>query len=309
MKKQIITIFTVCMLWGFVGNTAGQGTTGFDHLRREVSSRGAAMAGAMIAVDSGIDALFYNPAALTTLTGHAGEITYSNDLLDFESGFAAYGQEIKRLGYFGVGVSYINYGDFAESTNQGEITGDKFHAADVLFTSGYARNFGEYISAGVNLKYIHSSIYDVSSTAVAGDIGLLIHTPFDSANIALGVFNLGGVIDAFYQYKDKLPVAYRIGFSKPLAHLPLLIGVQAEKFSDSPVYFSGGGEFTISEILRLRFGWSSRGQEQKVDTSKDILAGVTCGMGIVAGSINIDYSIGSYGELGAVTRFTVGGFF
>ncbi|MBC8204232.1 PorV/PorQ family protein [bacterium] len=289
--------------------SSGQGTTGFEHLRREVSARGSAMAGAFIAVDSGLDALYYNPAGLTAVEGYSGEATYTNDLLDFESGFAAYSQSAGKIGWFGLGVSYMNYGDFDETTSTGYPTGEKFHASDLLFTLGYARKINSFISAGINCKYIHSYIYKVSSSAAACDLGLLIHTPFDSLNIAAGIFNLGGALDAFYQYKDDLPLAYKIGLAKPLEHLPLLISVQAEKYTDSQIYFSGGGEFTISDILKLRFGWSNRGVEQKVDTDKDILAGASLGLGITADNIRIDYSITSHGELGAVSRFTVSGSF
>jgi len=100
-----------------------------------------------------------------------------------------------------------------------------------------------------------------------------------------------------------------IGFSRPLQHLPLVLSVQLDKFKDSDIYVSAGGEFTLSEMLRLRLGWSSRGQDQKMSTNSDILAGVSFGVGFITNGVSIDYSLVSMGELGALNRISVGGMF
>jgi hypothetical protein len=82
-----------------------------------------------------------------------------------------------------------------------------------------------------------------------------------------------------------------------------------EKYQDSNLYFSAGGEFTISEILLLRLGWSTRGGEQHVGTDSDIFAGASVGLGIQTSGVVVDYSLTSMGELGTFQRFSIGGEF
>ena len=307
MLKRIFIIITILLSVSSIA--VSQGTTGFELLRSEVGGRGAAMAGAMIAVESGIDGLFYNPAALGAIDNRRVDITYLNHLLDIESGFIAYGHRVENVGVFGASLNYMNYGEFQEATAYGELTGSNFHAADLLFTLGYGRKLNETITVGGSFKYINSEIWDVHASAYAFDLGAMIYTPFDNTKLGIGIFNIGSAIDGFYDYEDELPLAYKVGFAKPLAHLPLEIALQLEKHRDSDIYLSAGGEFTISEMLRLRLGWSSRGGEQQVDSDKDIFAGASFGLGFQTSGVLVDYSLTSMGELGTLTRFSIGGIF
>ncbi len=286
-----------------------QGTTGFEIMRSEVSGRGAGMAGALIAVESGVDGLFYNPAALGGMDYRQADLSYLSHLLDIDSGFLAYGQPLKDYGVLGVGINYINYGNFEEATAYGELTGNKFKANDLLFTLGYGRKMVEWLSLGLSIKYVRSEIWNVTASGVGFDVGALIYTPFDGTKIGAGVFNMGRSLDGFYDYKDKLPMGYKLGVSKPLAHLPLEIALQLEKYQDSQIYFSAGGEFTISELLRLRFGWSTKGVDQKVEGDKDIFAGASLGAGLWVSNVFFDYAVTSWGNLGTLIRITVGGVF
>jgi hypothetical protein len=230
-------------------------------------------------------------------------------LLDIESGFIAYGQNFEGIGTLGIGVNYINYGAFREATAFGELTGETFRAVDFLATLGYGRKINSWLAVGANLKLMRAEIWNVSSSAFASDIGLLVYTPWDSTKIGAGIFNIGKTLDGFYDYKDELPMGIKVGVSKPLAHLPLEWGLQAEKYVDSDIYLSLGGEFTLTEMFRLRFGWSSKGGEQRVGADSDILAGISGGMGFRTGGVIIDYAISSMGELGTLNRFTIAGEF
>jgi len=303
LKKPLL-----CFLLSLLAVTGAhsQGTTGFETLRAEIGSRGSALAGAMIAMDSGIEGLFYNPAALGEIEDHQVRGTYHNHILDIEAGFFAYGQRIRNWGSLAFGLDYMNYGKFDVYNTNGVKLDESFRPNDLLFTLGYGRKFGTLFSAGLNLKYIHSEIYNVSSSAAAFDIGGIVYLPYRDFKIGFGIFNIGKTLDAFYEYEDKLPLSYKIGVSKPLEHLPMVLTLQADKFRDSDIYFSAGGEFTLSEMFRIRLGWSSRGIEQRMNADSDIFAGFSFGLGFIAGGVHIDYSLVSMGELGTQSRYSVG---
>jgi hypothetical protein len=306
IKKILIQVFIAL----FLGNIAfSQGTTGFETLRADVSSRGAGMAGAMIAMDSGEEGLFYNPGALGEVDNHRVRTTYINHILDIEAGFMVYAQRVKNWGTFAIGLDYMNYGEFNVTTTEGVVTEEKFHPNDIVFIIGYGKKIQDWAAIGTNLKCIRSEIYDVYSSAVACDLGGIIYIPTQNIRIGGGIFNLGRTLDGFYDYKDKLPLGYKVGLSRPLEHLPLVVALQLEKYSDSDLYISAGGEFTLSEYFRLRLGWNSRGRDQKMGTDKDFLAGASAGLGFQIGGVIVDFSYASMGELGLLKRLSVGGVF
>jgi len=305
-KKSLIYAASIVII---VSTALGQGTTGFETLRSETGVRGSAMAGAMIALDSGIEGLYYNPAALGEVEDHRVQGTYHNHILDIESGFFAYCQKVRTWGTFGIGLNYMNYGQFKVTNTNGVQTDETFRPTDLLFTFGYGRKIGEIVNVGANFKYIRSEIWNVSSSATAFDLGGQVDLPFEQLTLGAGIFNIGKTLDGFYDYKDELPLAYKIGLSKPLEHLPLVIGVQLDKFKDSDFYFSAGGEFTLNEMFRLRLGWSTRGQDQHMDTNADIFAGTSAGLGFISENVHIDYSLMSMGELGLQSRYSVSVFF
>ena len=307
MTKKILILTGISVL--FCTLLFAQGTTGFETLRSDLSGRGTGMAGSMISINSGIDALFYNPAALSFIEHQQVTGTFLKHLLDIESGFLAYGRHFDKIGTFGIGLNYMNYGKFEVVNTNGVYTGDSFRPTDLLLTAGYGRRVNEYLSVGGNAKYIRSDIYDLSSTAMAFDVGGIVFLPNQETRLGFGIFNMGKTLDGFYEYKDELPLAYKVGISKPLQHLPLIVSLQVDKFTDSDLYVSAGGEFSLSDMFKLRMGWSSRGQDQKIDTDSDIFAGMSFGVGFISGNVLIDYSLVSMGELGALNRFSVGGVF
>ncbi len=300
------TVLLSAVLLSFAPFVFSQGTTGFELLRSDAGARGAAVAGAMVGFDSGFDGLFYNPAAIAGLENTNIQATYLNHLLDIESGSIVYGRDFKGYASAALGVNYVNYGNFKRTDASGYQVGGDFSPSDLLIILGAGKKLNEAVSVGVNLKYIRSEIWEVSASAAAVDVGALIDTGWKYWTIGAGVFNLGKSLDGYYDYKEKLPLTYKVGASKPLEHLPLTIMLQGEKYQDSGIYFSAGGEFTLNDRLKLRLGWSTRSRDQKAGTNRDIFAGASAGLGIAFKSLNFDYALSSMGEMGVLNRISIG---
>ena len=70
--------------------------------------------------------------------------------------------------------------------------------------------------------------------------------------------------------------------------------------------FTVGGEFTLSNVLQLRFGYNNeQRQDLKIGTSAE-LAGFSAGVGITVREYKIDYGLTSLGKIGAQHRISVG---
>ncbi|MFA5780180.1 MAG: hypothetical protein WC947_08575, partial [Elusimicrobiota bacterium] len=66
--------------------------------------------------------------------------------------------------------------------------------------------------------------------------------------------------------------------------------------NDAGMYFSGGGEYWIRDILALRAGYVTKG-------SRDTDSGIRFGVGIKGLGMSFDYAYSGFGDLGNSHRF------
>ncbi len=291
---------------------AGDKNSTYDFLRLDNGARSAALGGSFVSITDDPVIIFYNPAGLSTLGSNQASFGYLKHLLDISSGYAAYGQQYRDWGWFGAGVSYINYGSFTQTDEVGNRLGT-FHAQELAVLVGYSDFVYEKIHYGVNLKFIYSSIADSRSAAVAFDLGGMYTFEAEQITVGASLLNVGRQVNAYKGTREDLPLDLKVGLSKRLEHLPLLLNVDfhrlnesAENFLTRLRTFSAGGEFTVSEALRLRFGYNNeRRRDLKIGTSAG-LAGFSFGGGFVGSQYKIDYAFSSLGKIGGLHRITVG---
>ncbi len=302
--NSLVIIFGLFFLNMTLMASPSSGTAGYEFLRTHIGARPSAMAGAFISIPGDIHAIYFNPAGLAPISGRMATATYLNHVLDFQSGFVAYTQPIKNIGQIAVGIDYMNYGDFDETDVAGNKLGN-FGAGSFAITSSLGRSINEYLMVGVSAKVIYFSIVEYNSTALALDLGAIYKVPFiEDMNIGLGVFNLGQAMTAFMDHKDPLPLNFVLGFSKKLAHLPLVYSVTANKYIDDDIQFNVGGEFTLAEGVFLRVGYNSLGRDLKIGADGDQFAGISMGLGFQWNQMQFDYGLSSFGAIGYLNRAT-----
>jgi len=306
--KRILTILILlislpCLI--FAG-----GTDGFEFLRMDLGGRVIAMGGASVAGEGSLQNLIYNPASLTGIKVTQATFSYQNYLSNIQTGVLAFHKKWGERASVAAHIAYLNYGTIARTDPQGEQDGS-FTPGDFAFGLSYASFISNRLCWGVNLKYIRSQLDQYSSNAAALDAGLILHFPAQLARIGLSVQNLGQALDPFIDTREKLPLAFRTGFSKRLAHLPLELQFDIIKYAFREInlplglYWALGGEFSISEHFLLRWGYNSKGQEQKIGVNSERFAGVSFGLGLEIQQYQVDYAYNSYGALGAVNTFTL----
>jgi hypothetical protein len=289
--------------------------TVFNFLRNDTSPRAAAMAGSFVSITNDPNSIFYNPAGLSTLETPMGSIGFFKHLLDVNAGYASYSQPYEDLGYFGIGVLYTHYGTFDETDDLGNTLGT-FTANDMAFVVGYSTQVEENVHLGANVKYIHSSIAQYSSSGIAGDIGALYRIPESRITIGASVRNIGAQLSSYMSTKEDLPLDVMVGFSVIPRGLPLLLNINFHKLNeDQPNFgerfraFSVGGEFTLSRVLQARVGYDNeKRKDLKIGTSTG-LAGFSGGVGITVNEYRVDYSMSSLGKVGNLHRISIGSSF
>ncbi|HMQ80343.1 MAG TPA: type IX secretion system protein PorQ [Ignavibacteria bacterium] len=286
----------------------------FDFLRVETGAKASSLAGAFDTYTDDPNAMFYNPASLSTITNNKISAGFGKYLLDMNFGTLAYAQKYKELGWFGIGVKYFDYGSFDRADESGTQTGETFNANDLMVSVGYGNYIYEKINYGITVKYIYSGIAEYKSSAIAMDFGMQYHMPESQLSLSFGVLNLGAQLSSYISTKEKLPLDIRVGISKRLEHTPVRLNVTFSKLNESREKllqhlkaFSIGAEFIFSDYVSARLGYDNESrQDMKLGTSLGI-SGFSTGLGIrFAEKYVFDYSLNSLGKVGSTHRVNLG---
>lgn len=287
------------------GLSSAQST--FEFLKLDTSPRAASLAGSYVANADDPNVIFYNPAGIYALEGKPISFSYFKHLLDINTASVSYSQEFEGLGRFGAAVIYMNYGSFTEADNFGNKTGE-FSASDLAVMVGYAGRLDNNFYYGANLKFIYSGIQDYYSTGLAADLGVQYLWVEQGWKFGLSALNIGSQIAAYFNKFEQLPLDIRLGFSKKLQHMPFEFFFSFNRLNEEEDRFSkitAGGEFRLSSVIRLRFGYNSESRKElKVGTTAG-LAGFNFGLGIYTKGYQIDYALSSLGAIGEMHRFGV----
>jgi len=289
---------------------SGNGTYSF--LRNEVGARAAGLNGSFVSMTNDPNVVFYNPAALPTLTRPMGSVGFLKHLLDVNGGYLSYAHALEGLGTLGGGIIFLDYGSFTE-TDESMNTLGTFGARDLALVAGIGTSIDELTTVGASAKFIYSSIAGSNSFAIALDAGVLYQIPSENITIGASILTLGVQLDSYQQTRESLPLDVKIGITKRPEHLPVLLNLNFHKLNESQddflqrfSSFSFGAEFLMSESVRLRVGYNNeQRKELKLGTSAG-LAGISLGGGILFGDYVFDYSFNSYGKIGGLHRISVG---
>ncbi len=285
---------------------------GYHFLRVGVSPRATSLGDAFTSSFGDVTTFMYNPAGVAVMETRQASAGYMNHLLDIQSGFLAYVQPIGEYGMFGAGLVYFNYGDFQGYDAFANETKD-FSAGDVALNFFHAHSAFDNAYYGVNLKFIHSTIEDYSSTAIAIDLGMIYRIADQDAQVGISLLNVGQVTDAFARTKDDLPLSLQIGFSKKLEKAPITVSGNfsdlnlAGSIGDRLKRFAVGAELSPREYLFVRAGYNhQRHNDLNLDSDEFMnrIAGFSAGLGFKYRQYTFDYSFASWG-IGAINRLSL----
>lgn len=286
----------------------------FEFLRSAPSARAAAMGGAFVTVTDDASALYYNPATLNTVDSMQVAFSFQKQLLDINSGFATFAGSISGIGKVGAGIDFTSNGTFDRTDKLGRPLGE-FSANDIAFTVGWGSELGEGFSAGIAGKVVSSTIDEYSSVALALDGGLLYVDTTRRLQIGLSVLNLGSQVSTYGLDHEALPTDMKIGISHQPKGLPLLLAITFNRLLDQPgsgffsrfSSFSIGGEFKISNPLRLRVGFDNRIREDAAFSQRTGFSGFSAGFGVVVKGYRFDYALNQ--TIGSLHHISVSALF
>ena len=336
MKHRYYLVFLFCFSL-FTANAQIGGESTYQFLELTNSARIAALGGSQIAIydTTDLNLPYYNPATLHKGMENKVLVNYVNYLSDINYGYASYSKSYDSIGNFAVGMHYINYGDFRESTEFGELTGNHFKAAEYALNLIYSNHY-KRLNYGVNLKPILSSFESYQSFGIAADLGLSFASKSKYTNVALVVRNIGGQITTYYDEgeREKIPLNIQAGISSRLKHAPVIFSLNLQHLNNWDLanpepkkpdeegalsflerdesfgkqlmrHIVFGVELLPSENFVLRAGYNyQRRQELKFDERASTV-GFSAGFGIKVKRFRLDYGIARYHLAGSSNLFSL----
>jgi hypothetical protein len=288
------------------------GTIGFQFLEIGAGPRGAAMGEAVVAATDGIESLFWNPAGLRSITAPTAFFSYGTWPADITHQFVGYAMRPSFVpGVIGISVTTLSMDPMPVRTaDVPDGVGVEFDCSDVALGLSYARVFTDRFSAGGTLKWVHSSLGDLSGLGVdgledytvdtvVGDFGTLYDTGFQSLKIGLFIQNMGPEV-TFIDEPVPVPTTFKFGVSMLAIDTPgqqVLVAAEFRHPSDTSEKINVGAEYALNRTYFLRAGY-------KIDYDEESF---TAGGGakVVLGALGratVDYSYSDMGNLGGVHR-------
>lgn len=298
------------------------GRTALQFLKIGIGARSAALGEACIANIGGVEAVFWNPAAITSIRRFETAFSYTQWFgdLNIMSGAVGY-----RLGSFGtVALDYVSldYGDIPEAlvtSPTGGIdtrTGENFSGSDLAVGLAFSRQFTNKLSIGIHTKYLREDLFTYSSDLWAFDVGTYYHTGWKGIRLAMSAQNFAAQARWLHtQQRERqqyeLPLLFRIGTSIDLLGGPdlflggdpdkqrLSLNIDAIHSNDYAERLNIGAEYWLFNKFALRSGYRLNRDE---------------GQFSLGGALNyetsfihilMDYAFVDYDYLNPVHRFTV----
>lgn len=288
MKMKMIlpcaALISLCLGWPLqaIGNSGGLILTQGSGARiQSLGETGTGLAGS-------VDALTWNPAGMAALTAPQVLATYRSGMEGSAFQQLAGAYPWAGVGTWGLGLSLFQGGSM--DLDQADGTWAKVQSqSDWAVTLGYALPWNPTWRFGAAVKVLHCTLIEkYTASAAAADVGLQAEAA-PGLCLGLSLQNLGTEI-TYESEGDPLPLtvrggaAYAMGLGSRHNLTLLLDGV---KPNDHDFTLHLGAEYAYAGLLAARVGYKA-GYD---------LEGLTAGLGIAWGPVQLDYAFGLISEL------------
>jgi opacity protein-like surface antigen len=353
MKNRVIIFFILISLilpqvfaQGFISDVSKKGTTAAPFLSIGQSARAIGMGSAFVGVVNDVSSIYWNPAGLTKAQGINVLFDHTLWIADIKYNYLAASYNLGDLGTIGFSFTGSDIGEMNVTTiAKPEGTGETFSSTQTAISLAYAIQLTDNFSIGFSPKFINESIWRMSASAFAIDLGVQYVTPFDGAVLAMSISNFGtsmqllgnsnlvlhdldpansgnnGDIPAYLETNSwSLPLTFRVGVAynpiKTEMH-KLTVAIDAMHPSDNYESVNIGAEYAFNDFVFFRGGYKSLFSKNLFDISfsndefKEISEETfSVGFGIkqlLIGNValKIDYAYQDFGRFSNIQKFTL----
>jgi long-subunit fatty acid transport protein len=334
LLRLFLILFIPLILAGQVTeNVTKVGTTSAQFLKIEAGARAVAMGGAFVAVVNDATAIYWNPSGIARLHQNEVVLIHTDWLADINFDFAAVVIPLGSTNALGFSITSLSMAEQAVRTVANpEGTGEKYDAGDIAAAVSYAHNLTSSFSIGASAKYIQQKIWNMSSSAIALDIGTIFTTGFHNMTIGMSISNFGSKMklegkDTFITYdpdeikygnndqipaqlrtdKFDLPLIFRVGLAMDVnisEKNRITMAVDAIHPNDNTEHLNLGTEYVYNNMIFLRAGYKSLFTQ---DSEEGFTAGIGIQFGVFSSSLlRLNFAYQDFGILKNVQQYSLG---
>ena len=315
-------------------NVSKTGTTAANFLDISVGAPAVGMGGAFVSLSNDVSALYWNASGIANLEKHEVLINHINWIADTKYDFVGLALHLGNFGTIGLSFVSLSMDDMMVRTvEKPEGTGEYFNAQDIAIGLSYSKKLTDRFSIGFTGKYIQQSIWHMTATALALDIGTMFRTDLlGGMVIGASLSNFGSPMRLegrdtryFIRVDDTkmgsneriptniemdswdLPLRFRIGVSTKAINTEnyqLILAIDAVHPNNDNPSMNFGTEFGFMQFLYFRAGYQDA-------FLIDAEGGLSFGVGVNSKMlfsqtvVKFDYAYGDFGRLEKIHMFSV----
>ena len=309
------------------------GTTVGTFLLIEPNARVAGMGNAGASLGDGLEAFYFNPAAIGRATKFEVAVSHAEWIAGIEFNHLAVAYPLGGAGALVGSVTSLGSGDIdVRTVNQPLGTGERYDVADLAIGVGWGRPITDRFTIGAQVSWLQERIWNSTLSTAVFHLGTLYRVSDGGVELGASLSNLGvggrfAGRDLRVTYDEdpdqnggnstrpaeifteghSVPVLLRFGLGVPYrldATNRLRLAIDALHPSDNSESLNLGVEYGYKELFAMRAGWQHL-------LKQDAEGGLTLGAG-VRGDMNnsfgyrFDYAFADMGRLEATHRITLG---
>lgn len=321
----------LCFLISLPAGAQIGGKRTFSFLELPTHARVAALGGVHLsALEPEAGLMLANPALLGTSQHRHLTYSFTDYLADVSQNTLTYVLAPSQQKAWGLGLSYLDYGDFSQTDAAGQPAG-KFSVYDYALSLSHASTL-EPFTLGATVKLAVSAMAGYKAVAVLSDIGGIYRHPEKDLTLALALKNLGHQLSTFSgRQREPMPFQVQAGLSFKPEHMPMRFSLTVQHLQQPDLVYLDtagsarhyrpvkksladqiarhlvvGGELLLSKNLHLRLGYNHlRRRELRLDNAPGA-AGLSLGFALRIRGFQLDYARGFYHASGGSNFLTVG---
>ena len=303
LKILFLSLIIHNSAFGIYSFAGSPGSTSCNFLKIGVGAKGSSLGGAYTTLVDDVTAIYWNPAGLSRIQGKQMGAMYLKWFEDINYQFIGYAHALKnktpaysnnRNKAFGIGIYNLTMNEIQGYDASGAPT-KSLEAYDRALSLSYSSPLRKRLMGGVNIKIIDKKLASKKAQAYAMDIGTIYTDVLKDLDLSLVLTNLSSGIK-FIAEKDKLPMVIKLGAGLKLLDDNLRLGTNLNLPNDNDFSFNLGTEYQIWHWFLLRLGY---------DSGQDLDTGLSYGLGLAQGPLQIDYAFVPYGDFGSTHRFSL----
>ncbi len=276
--KKIIAVLGIAFFCG--AYVHADSVDAMPFLRMGVSARAMGMGSAFAAVSCDLAAAYYNPAGIASLEG--SKVSFMTAMLSNSRSmqWLSYGMPLGNgaLAFSALSAGVSDIPGATLSAGIPYLTGDSFDSSDMSLAVTYAKKYDK-ASAGMNLKYLSSSIDNNSAAGFGFDAGVNFK-PAEKLSVGVVLQDIASSRkwDTANDTKENIPTVAKLGAAYAVLDGDMTLAVDISKISDEDDnQINAGAEYKLSGNLAARVG---------VDDGN-----FAAGFGIGMGALSLNYAL------------------